>query len=44
VLIGVAAEGAFLTYVFTLGRWAHHRGETGDLEEAERGFELPVAG
>jgi uncharacterized membrane protein SpoIIM required for sporulation len=42
--IGLGAEAGFLTYVFTLGRWAHQRGETGDLAEAERGFELPVAG
>lgn len=42
--IGLAAEAAFFTYVFTAGRWAHHRGETGDLAEADRGFELPVAG
>ena len=44
VLIGVAAEAAFLAYVFTAGRWAHRRGESGDLAETERGFELPVAG
>lgn len=42
--IGLLAEAAFLTYVFTLGRWAHHRGETGDLVEEERGSQLPVAG
>ena len=42
--VGLLAEGAFLTYVFTLGRWAHHRGETGDLAESERGFDVPVAG
>ena len=41
---GLLAEGAFFAYVFTLGRWAHHRGETGDLAEAERGFDVPVAG
>jgi uncharacterized membrane protein SpoIIM required for sporulation len=44
VAIGALLEAAFLTYVFTAGRWAHHRGETGDLSEAERGYELPVAG
>lgn len=32
--IGVLAEVAFLTYVFTLGRAAHHRGVTGDLDAA----------
>lgn len=42
--IGLMAEAAFATYVFTLGRWAHHRGEAGDVSEAERGAELPVAG
>ena len=42
--IGVVAELAFLTYVFTAGRWAHRRGETGDLAEADRGYEAPVAG
>ncbi|WP_270886375.1 stage II sporulation protein M [Pedococcus sp. 5OH_020] len=42
--IGLCAESAFFAYVFTLGRWAHHRGLTGDLEEGDRGFELPVAG
>jgi uncharacterized membrane protein SpoIIM required for sporulation len=30
--IGVLAEATFLTYVFTLGRWAHHRGQSGDLD------------
>lgn len=42
--IGLLAEAAFFAYVFTLGRWAHQRGESGDLAEAERGFEVPVAG
>lgn len=42
--IGVVAEAAFFTYVFTAGRWAHRRGETGDLDEADRGAEAPVAG
>jgi hypothetical protein len=42
--IGVLAEAAFFTYVFTAGRWAHRRGETGDLAEADQGAELPVAG
>ncbi|MFL6059725.1 MAG: stage II sporulation protein M [Marmoricola sp.] len=32
--IGVTAEVAFLTYVFTLGRRAHHRGQTGDIDAA----------
>jgi uncharacterized membrane protein SpoIIM required for sporulation len=30
--IGVAAEAAFLAYVFVLGRQAYGRGETGDLD------------
>jgi uncharacterized membrane protein SpoIIM required for sporulation len=30
--IGVTAELAFFTYVFTLGRAAYHRGWTGDLD------------
>ena len=42
--IGVLAELAFLTYVWTLGRRAAQRGETGDLEEELRGDYLPVAG
>jgi len=32
--IGVLAELIFLTYVFTLGRAAYHRGQTGDLDAA----------
>ena len=42
--IGVLVEAAFFAYVFTVGRWAHHRGETGDLAEADRGYAAPVAG
>ena len=42
--IGVVAEVAFFAYVFTAGRWAHRRGETGDLAEADRGYDAPVAG
>jgi uncharacterized membrane protein SpoIIM required for sporulation len=42
--IGIAVEAAFFGYVFTLGRWAHRRGHSGDLSEAERGSEVPVAG
>jgi uncharacterized membrane protein SpoIIM required for sporulation len=30
--VGVLAEAAFLAYVFVLGRQAHHRGHTGDLD------------
>ncbi|GAB3685170.1 stage II sporulation protein M [Angustibacter aerolatus] len=42
--IGVLAEAAFLTYVFTLGRWAVARGETGDVEADVRGDVLPTRG
>jgi uncharacterized membrane protein SpoIIM required for sporulation len=41
--VGVVAEVAFFAYVFTAGRWAHQRGDTGDLAEADRGYEVPVA-
>ncbi len=40
--IGALAEIAFLTYVFTLGRWAVRRGETGDVALADRGDTVPV--
>lgn len=30
--IGVLAEAVFLTYVFVLGRQAHRRGQTGDID------------
>jgi uncharacterized membrane protein SpoIIM required for sporulation len=42
--IGVVAEICFLGYVWTFGRRAARRGETGDLEEELRGDYLPVAG
>jgi len=32
--IGIAAELVFLTYVFTLGRAAYQRGQTGDVDPA----------
>ncbi|MEV7036240.1 stage II sporulation protein M [Streptomyces sp. NPDC093272] len=41
--IGVAAELAFLTYVFVLGGRAVRAGETGDLGEAERSAFVPTA-
>jgi len=41
--IGVVAEAAFFTYVFTLGRWAVRRGETGDVAVRDRGDLAPVA-
>ncbi|RBM09035.1 stage II sporulation protein M [Streptomyces sp. PT12] len=43
VAIGVAAELAFLAYVFILGRRAVAAGETGDVAEADRPAEAPVA-
>ncbi|MEV3856634.1 stage II sporulation protein M [Streptomyces sp. NPDC050095] len=41
--IGIAAELAFLTYVYVLGGRAVREGETGDLEATERSSVLPVA-
>lgn len=40
--IGALAEITFLTYVFTLGRWAVRRGETGDVARSDRGDTVPV--
>jgi uncharacterized membrane protein SpoIIM required for sporulation len=42
--IGVLAEVAFLTYVFTLGRWAVAAGDVGDVEPELAGDALPVRG
>jgi uncharacterized membrane protein SpoIIM required for sporulation len=42
--IGVLVEVAFLTYVFTLGRWAVQRGATGDIAARDTGDTAPVAG
>ena len=44
IAVGIAAETAFLGYVFTLGRAAARAGETGDLVAADRGDLLPTAG
>ncbi|MEU3979791.1 stage II sporulation protein M [Streptomyces sp. NPDC026672] len=41
--IGIAAELAFLTYVFVLGGRAAREGETGDLEASERSSAVPTA-
>lgn len=41
--IGIAAELAFLTYVYVLGGRAVREGATGDLETAERSAVLPTA-
>ena len=42
--IGVLAEVAFFTYVFTVGRWAFQRGATGDVSVHDRGDTAPVVG
>jgi uncharacterized membrane protein SpoIIM required for sporulation len=43
IAIGVAAEAAFLAYVFLLGRRAAEAGETGDVAAADRAAEVPIA-
>ncbi|MYS14341.1 stage II sporulation protein M [Streptomyces sp. SID4982] len=43
ITIGVAAELAFLAYVYVLGGRAVREGETGDLQEAERSASVPTA-
>jgi uncharacterized membrane protein SpoIIM required for sporulation len=43
IAIGVAAELAFLAYVFVLGRRAVRAGETGDMTAADRPAEAPIA-
>ncbi|WP_330236262.1 stage II sporulation protein M [Streptomyces sp. NBC_00566] len=43
ITIGVAAELAFLAYVYVLGARAVREGETGDLQEAERSASAPTA-
>lgn len=43
ITIGIAAELAFLVYVYGLGGRAARAGETGDLDEADRSAELPTA-
>ncbi|WTW95148.1 stage II sporulation protein M [Streptomycetaceae bacterium NBC_01309] len=42
--IGVAAEAAFLAYVFVLGRRAVAAGETGDMASSDVADELPAVG
>ena len=42
--IGVLVEVAFLTYVFTVGRWACQRGATGDVSVRDAGDTAPVVG
>ncbi|MFD3721104.1 stage II sporulation protein M [Streptomyces sp. NPDC058674] len=43
ILIGLAAEAAFLAYVYVLGGRASREGESGDVESADRTATLPVA-
>ncbi|MGW3600194.1 stage II sporulation protein M [Streptomyces sp. NPDC005167] len=43
IAIGIAAELAFLTYVYVLGGRAARAGEAGDVDAAERSAELPAA-
>ncbi|RKN37426.1 stage II sporulation protein M [Streptomyces hoynatensis] len=43
IACGVAAELAFLTYVFVLGRRAVAAGENGDLARADQADQAPVA-
>lgn len=41
--IGTVAVGAFLFYQWVIGRWAVRAGETGDLDEFERGARRIIA-
>ncbi|GAB2954664.1 stage II sporulation protein M [Streptomyces sp. NPDC058869] len=43
ITIGIAAELAFLAYVYILGGRAARAGDTGDLAAVERSAELPTA-
>jgi uncharacterized membrane protein SpoIIM required for sporulation len=42
ISIGVLVEASFLTYVFTVGRWAFHRGATGDISARDAGDTAPT--
>jgi hypothetical protein len=42
IAIGIAAEAAFLVYVYVVGSRAARRGETGDVERADRSAEAPT--
>jgi uncharacterized membrane protein SpoIIM required for sporulation len=44
IAIGLVAWGAFLVYVFVIGRRTHRRGTTGDVSAREAGDAAPVAG
>jgi uncharacterized membrane protein SpoIIM required for sporulation len=43
IAIGIAAEAAFLAYVYILGGRAARTGDMGDVEAADRSAELPSA-
>ncbi|MET9294971.1 stage II sporulation protein M [Streptomyces sp. NPDC003077] len=43
IAIGVAAELAFLAYVYVLGRRATRTGDTGDIDTADRDAVIPTA-
>lgn len=43
VTIGIVAELAFITYVWTLGRRAYRQGEYGDIDESDREATAPVS-
>ncbi|MGG8408344.1 stage II sporulation protein M [Streptomyces sp. 12297] len=43
IAIGVAAEAAFLVYVYVVGGRAARAGETGDVDAADQSATLPVA-
>ncbi|MFF2327085.1 MULTISPECIES: stage II sporulation protein M [unclassified Streptomyces] len=43
IAIGIAAELAFLAYVYILGARAARAGDRGDIDASERSAELPVA-
>jgi len=44
ISIGAIIEIAFITYVFTAGRWAAQRGATGDVAPRDAGDTVPVVG
>ena len=44
ITVGFIAWAGFMTYVFTLGRYAVLRGDTGDVDAADRGDVAPIAG
>ena len=44
IVLGFVAWSAFMTYVFTVGRWAARRGSTGDIAARDAGDMAPVVG